>query len=132
MLCIYHPVTLHPSLLLLAILFAFFSHLLHKADVVILGQVSVFEEIGPIMCGHSFDQMLNHFIRDEGMAKIKLCHIGLYNTLVGERTIKTRVETYLAIGNFLETLEDLLSGVLILGYADHESNELLEANPCVL
>lgn len=118
---------------MIAILFAFFSHLLHEADIVILGQVSILKEIGAIVRGHRLDQMLDDFVGDERMAEVKLSHVGLENMLV----IRTRYHyrhnpTYLSIGNFLETLEDLLGRVLILGHTDHKPDELFEAHAGIL
>ena len=35
-------------------------------------------------------------------------------------------DNHLPVSDLLETLEDLLSRVLVLGHADHEADELLE------
>jgi hypothetical protein len=38
------------------------------------------------------------------------------------------MKTYLPVSNFAETLEDLFSRVLVFCHADHEADELFEAN----
>lgn len=51
--------------LIFSILFLLFNHLLHEADVIKLGQVTVFEHVGAFMLGHGLDQVFNNLVRDK-------------------------------------------------------------------
>jgi hypothetical protein len=51
---------------------------------------------------------------------------------VSNETKYVACATYLAIGYFPETLEDLLGSVLILCHADHKPNELFKAHSGIL
>lgn len=67
--------TLLPSLL--PILLVLLYHLLHEADVVEFGKITVLEEVRPFMLRHGLDQMFDDFVRDERVSKIKLGDIRL-------------------------------------------------------
>ena len=51
--------------LIFSILFLLFNHLLHEADVIKLGQVTVLKHVGTFMLGHGLDQVLNDLVRNK-------------------------------------------------------------------
>lgn len=54
-----------------------FHHLLHEADVVVLGKLPVFQEVGTFVLRHCLDKMLDDFVRNKGVLQIQFCDIGL-------------------------------------------------------
>lgn len=50
---------------LFPILFLLLYHLFHKADVVELGKIAVFEEVWTIMLGHGLDEVFNDLVRNK-------------------------------------------------------------------
>ena len=119
-------------------------HVLHEADIIILGKISVFLQVGAFVLGHGGKKIFDKFIRNQGMSKVEFGDIRLWNVLDGEqwrwgttimRVVRwwsgkgTKAEigiTHLAIGHLLKALKHLLRRVLIFGDRHHESNELLE------
>jgi hypothetical protein len=117
-------------------MFVYFSHFLHEANVVVLGQIPVLEEIGAIMCRHRLNQVLNNLVWNKRVSEIQFCDIGLQEELVtvareNFQILKKRF-TYLAISNLLETLEYLFGCILILCHTDHKPDELFEADSGIL
>jgi hypothetical protein len=55
-------------------------HLLHKSDIVVFGDVPVFQKIWPLVLGHRVEKVLDEFVGDKRMSEIQLCDVGLrYN-----------------------------------------------------
>lgn len=52
-------------------------HFLHKADIVILRDVSVLQEVWPLVLWHSFKEILDNFVRNEGVPEIEFGDIWL-------------------------------------------------------
>lgn len=57
-------------------------HFLHEANVVILCQVSVLQEVRAVVLRHRLDKMLNNFVWNERVSKIKFRDIGLQKKTV--------------------------------------------------
>lgn len=55
----------------------FFHHLFHEADVVVLGKLSVFQEIRAFVLWHCLDKVLDNFVRNKGVSQIQFRDIGL-------------------------------------------------------
>lgn len=54
-----------------------FYHFLHKADVVVLGQIPVFQKVRTFMRRHRLNQMVDDFVRYERVSKVELSYIRL-------------------------------------------------------
>ena len=54
-------------------------HLLHKANIVVLGKVPVLEKIGTLMWRHALNEMVDNLVRNERVPKVKLRDIWLYS-----------------------------------------------------
>ena len=54
-----------------------FHHFLHEADVVVLGKLSVFQEVGTFVLRHCLDKMLDNFVWNKGVSQIQFRDIGL-------------------------------------------------------
>lgn len=52
-------------------------HLLHKANVVVLGKVPILEKIGAFMRRHSLNKMIDNLVRNERVPEIKFRDIRL-------------------------------------------------------
>lgn len=52
-------------------------HILHEADVIILGQVSVFLQIGTFMLWHTVEKVFNELVRNQRVPEIQFGDIGL-------------------------------------------------------
>ena len=52
-------------------------HPLHEADVIVLGKVSVFLQIGAFVLWHTGEKILDQLIRDQGVPKIDFRYVGL-------------------------------------------------------
>lgn len=52
-------------------------HLLHEANVVVLGKVPVLEKIGTVMRRHSLNKMVDNLVRNERVPKVELRDIWL-------------------------------------------------------
>lgn len=52
-------------------------HLLHEADIVILGQIPVLLKVWSIVWRHSFNEMFDYLVGDERVPKVELRDIWL-------------------------------------------------------
>lgn len=60
------------------LLFAFRIHVpLHVSDVIVLRDIAILLHIRTLVLGHSSDKIIDDFIRNEGVAEVKLCNIWL-------------------------------------------------------
>jgi len=52
-------------------------HILHEADIIVFGYISVFQEIWTIMLRHDLNQIINEVFRNERMPEVEFRYIWL-------------------------------------------------------